>query len=220
MLAAAPAQCSNEFCHMAAQANFGESLKVVGSNEALGNWDVSRSPSMTWTDGDVWRLELALPPGEQIHFKVRDVPVRICGPILGADESLVVLYLVMALRATQCAKTNGDWVDWEQTSDRSVQVAVLISPHNRAIMLLAALGPTSRCQNLRYNAACYRSQVPDDAVSALSVAWNWNDNTSLSIDTLSNGAAAQSPAVDEPEKNQVSVLAFVGCCANQVVYAC
>ena len=68
---------------MAMQANFGESLKVVGSSEALGNWDVSRSPSMTWTDGDVWRLELALPPGEQIHFKVSIVPVRICEHFLG-----------------------------------------------------------------------------------------------------------------------------------------
>ena len=57
---------------MAMQANFGESLKVVGSNDALGNWDVSSSPSMTWTDGDVWRLELALPAGEQVHFKVRN----------------------------------------------------------------------------------------------------------------------------------------------------
>ncbi len=70
---------------MTMQANFGESLKVVGSNEALGNWDVSRSPSMTWTDGDVWRLELALPPGEQIHFKVSIVLVPICEPFLGAE---------------------------------------------------------------------------------------------------------------------------------------
>ena len=54
------------------QANFGESLKVVGSSDALGGWDVSKSPSMTWTDGDVWCLELEIPAEEeQIHFKAR-----------------------------------------------------------------------------------------------------------------------------------------------------
>ncbi len=110
----------------------------------------------------------------------------------------------------QCAKTNGDWVDWEQTSDRSVKVAVLISPHNAGFMLLATAGLASRCQNISYIVPYYLFQVPDDEVSALSVVWNWNDNNSLSIDTLSNGAAAQSPAVDEPEQHQVSVLAFVG----------
>ncbi len=52
------------------QANFGENLKVVGSSDVLGGWDVSKSPSMTWTDGDVWCLELEIPAEEeQIHFK-------------------------------------------------------------------------------------------------------------------------------------------------------
>ena len=55
--------------YTATQANFGENLKVVGSSDALGGWDVSKSPSMTWTDGDVWCLDLVLQAGEHVHFK-------------------------------------------------------------------------------------------------------------------------------------------------------
>ena len=33
------------------------------------------------------------------------------------------LPLTYMCKHVQCAKTNGDWVAWEQTSDRSVQVA-------------------------------------------------------------------------------------------------
>ena len=52
-------------------------------------------------------------------------------------------------------------------------------------------------------------QVPDDAVSALLVAWNWSDSESLSVDALSNSAAAQSPAEQETGEPQVSVLVFI-----------
>jgi len=51
------------------QVNYGESVKLVGSGSALGDWDVSAAPEMRWTDGDVWVAELELPAEEDVHFK-------------------------------------------------------------------------------------------------------------------------------------------------------
>ena len=52
------------------QVSFGESHKVVGGHPSLGDWDVSNAPQMQWNDGNVWTLEVQLPAGSDIEFKV------------------------------------------------------------------------------------------------------------------------------------------------------
>lgn len=52
------------------QVSYGESHKVVGGHPSLGDWDVSNAPQMQWNDGNVWTLEVQLPEGSDIEFKV------------------------------------------------------------------------------------------------------------------------------------------------------
>ena len=52
------------------QVSFGEGHKVVGGHPSLGNWDVTNAPLMQWNDGNVWTLEVQLPEGSDIEFKV------------------------------------------------------------------------------------------------------------------------------------------------------
>ena len=37
----------------------------------LGDWDTGSAPAMTWNDGHVWTLEVDLPQGSELQFKVR-----------------------------------------------------------------------------------------------------------------------------------------------------
>ena len=52
------------------QVAFGESHKLVGGHPSLGGWDPDNAPAMCWNDGDVWTLDLDLPPEEDLEFKV------------------------------------------------------------------------------------------------------------------------------------------------------
>eukprot|EP00882_Tetradesmus_deserticola_P004500 GHRQ01004746.1.p1 GENE.GHRQ01004746.1~~GHRQ01004746.1.p1 ORF type:complete len:265 (+),score=91.44 GHRQ01004746.1:256-1050(+) len=51
--------------HMKCQysTSFGQELKVVGGAPELGEWDLSRAPSMIWNEGHTWTLTAFLPPG-------------------------------------------------------------------------------------------------------------------------------------------------------------
>ena len=50
--------------------NFGEHLKIVGSDSTLGSWCVNDAPQMEWTEGDIWSLSLELPQGFESEFKL------------------------------------------------------------------------------------------------------------------------------------------------------
>lgn len=50
---------------------FGATLKVVGSHDALGEWDVARALPMTWAAGDVWTVTAELPEHFVVRYKVR-----------------------------------------------------------------------------------------------------------------------------------------------------
>ncbi|GAQ88582.1 glycoside hydrolase family 13 protein [Klebsormidium nitens] len=50
--------------------NFGEEVKVVGSAEQLGNWDINRAPMLKWTEDHWWRAELNLPTDQVVEYKV------------------------------------------------------------------------------------------------------------------------------------------------------
>ena len=41
---------------------FGQHIALVGSDEYLGDWDVQRGVPMNWQDGDVWTVDVELPP--------------------------------------------------------------------------------------------------------------------------------------------------------------
>lgn len=59
------------------QVAFGESLRLVGSDSVLGGWDVAQGPELQWSDGDVWSLDLQVPAGQQLRFKVGAQPARV-----------------------------------------------------------------------------------------------------------------------------------------------
>lgn len=60
-------------------AEFGESMKVVGAADGLGAWDVNEAPNLEWGKGDVWSLDLELPPGD---YEFKCVKVRVDGSYL------------------------------------------------------------------------------------------------------------------------------------------
>lgn len=53
-----------------AQTAYGEGLKVVGSLEELGSWEVDMAPAMHWNEGDWWNVDVTLPAGELFEAKL------------------------------------------------------------------------------------------------------------------------------------------------------
>ncbi len=45
------------------RANLGDHLAVVGAGEHLGDWQVSKSFALNWTEGDEWVGTLEVPAG-------------------------------------------------------------------------------------------------------------------------------------------------------------
>jgi hypothetical protein len=52
------------------QVAYGQIHKLVGGVNKLGDWQLDKAPAMTWGDGDVWSLEVRLPAGAEVEFKV------------------------------------------------------------------------------------------------------------------------------------------------------
>ncbi|CAL8462111.1 g1642 [Coccomyxa elongata] len=48
---------------------FGEVHKIVGGHASLGDWNVDAAPTMQWSDGDVWSLDVTVPSGSNLEFK-------------------------------------------------------------------------------------------------------------------------------------------------------
>ena len=59
-----------------AQIPFGEEHKIVGGHPSLGGWNVDAAPAMQWSDGDVWTLDVSLPAGTGLEFKVNVLRLR------------------------------------------------------------------------------------------------------------------------------------------------
>lgn len=41
---------------------YGQSICILGGVDELGEWDVKRSPCLTWSEGDVWSGIVEIPP--------------------------------------------------------------------------------------------------------------------------------------------------------------
>jgi hypothetical protein len=72
---AAPDSSSNEV-RVAILVNhrvgWGERIAITGQDKVLGSWQPGESLPLSWSEGDVWRAEVGLPPG--VHeFKVSSV---------------------------------------------------------------------------------------------------------------------------------------------------
>lgn len=37
---------------------FGQHVCIIGAGEALGSWDPTQAVGMTWTEGDIWQVEV------------------------------------------------------------------------------------------------------------------------------------------------------------------
>ena len=53
-----------------AKLSYGETLVVVGSAPSLGSWDASKGARLSWTDGDVWIGEAAIPADTAVEYKL------------------------------------------------------------------------------------------------------------------------------------------------------
>lgn len=53
----------------APQLTFGQEMVLVGDAEALGGWQLEAAPVMTWSEGDDWRVAVALPAGAPVEYK-------------------------------------------------------------------------------------------------------------------------------------------------------
>ncbi|GFR50578.1 hypothetical protein Agub_g12852 [Astrephomene gubernaculifera] len=49
---------------------FGESLRLVGNQSFLGNWDPRKGADMSWTEGNIWKADARVPVGTEVNFKV------------------------------------------------------------------------------------------------------------------------------------------------------
>lgn len=44
-------------------------MRLVGSHEALGSWQVDKAVPATWSEGHQWSASVELPAGAQLEFK-------------------------------------------------------------------------------------------------------------------------------------------------------
>jgi hypothetical protein len=55
---------------MIGQVAFGEHVRVVGADQALGGWEVGSAPEMRWGEGHRWSVHLELPEGFESEYKL------------------------------------------------------------------------------------------------------------------------------------------------------
>ncbi|CAL8471033.1 g10575 [Coccomyxa elongata] len=49
--------------------NYGQQIRLVGSHENLGSWQLRDGPDLRWTEGDNWRATVELPAGTVYEYK-------------------------------------------------------------------------------------------------------------------------------------------------------
>lgn len=48
---------------------YGQRVKVVGSDPSLGKWQLDDAPEMKWSEGDKWHVTVDLPAGSVVEYK-------------------------------------------------------------------------------------------------------------------------------------------------------
>lgn len=78
---------------------FGEVIHAIGNDKALGAWDISKSVTLKWTEGDKWTGTLQIPVGQQVKFKLVKVGAGASDWESGNDRELTALGPEYGLRA-------------------------------------------------------------------------------------------------------------------------
>lgn len=101
------------------QVALGESVRVVGSGEALGEWDAHRGVQLQWSEGHVWRASAALPAESKVSFKF--------------------------VKLSQ----DGGFVEWEEGEDRTVALLDIAEPAVELLAAWEEPGVVSGVEELR-----------------------------------------------------------------------
>ena len=68
----------------------GEEIVVIGQHRRLGSWDHNQGVKLTWSEGDVWRGTVSLPPDEVYNYKYVIVRNGACTWETGANRTISV----------------------------------------------------------------------------------------------------------------------------------
>lgn len=74
----------------------GQHLKLVGNSPVLGEWDFRAAPAFTWSPEHVWQLELQLPVGEPVDWKI-----------------------------VQAVESNNEWCEWQSGENTIIDPSAL-----------------------------------------------------------------------------------------------
>lgn len=61
--ASASAQAQSVELSLTRHAKFGECYCVVGSCESMGDWDITQAPKLSWSEGNVWEVDVVRASG-------------------------------------------------------------------------------------------------------------------------------------------------------------
>ncbi|KAK9802867.1 hypothetical protein WJX72_002038 [[Myrmecia] bisecta] len=67
--ASAPKRLTTVRFWLTFHAEYGQRLRVVGSHEHLGAWQLIDGPELHWSDGDRWHVDVQLPAGSVYEYK-------------------------------------------------------------------------------------------------------------------------------------------------------
>ncbi|KAK9834218.1 hypothetical protein WJX84_008626 [Apatococcus fuscideae] len=182
------------------QAAFGEKLKLVGSHEATGSWDLDDAPDMQWTDGNVWKANLEVPSGTELEYKV--VHVHHSGVRWESIDNRVLVVTPEAgssVQDSQEAVTNGSTSD--QTADSS-------GASDGQAGVLRAMDVTTTTSAMPPDAAVSDQELSWKLVTVADQADIIVATQSLAADSDGNDSGPLDPNADSPEQLE-AITAFL-----------
>ncbi|KAG2435096.1 hypothetical protein HXX76_007183 [Chlamydomonas incerta] len=118
---------------------------MIGSGDALGNWDPKRSIAMKWTDGDWWTVELNVAPGSALDLEYKYVVVNADGVIgywkPGSNYKVTLPLNSSSNKVPKRVKVADAWDDSFKKVDVEEAEATSASPSSNASSAAAAAPP-------------------------------------------------------------------------------
>ncbi|PNW86564.1 hypothetical protein CHLRE_02g091750v5 [Chlamydomonas reinhardtii] len=125
--------------------NFGQTIAMIGSGDALGNWDPKRSIAMKWTDGDYWTVELNVAPGSALDLEYKYVVVNSDGHIgywkPGSNYKVTLPLNSSGSKVPKRVKVADAWDDSYKKVDVEEAEALPASPSSKGTSAAAAAPP-------------------------------------------------------------------------------